>query len=76
MDEELNRRLAAIEQKLDQTYVSAEKSRKYLMWTAIVSVVVFVIPLLASLFVIPWFVSTYTGSLGDQQDIESLMQGL
>jgi hypothetical protein len=76
MDEDLNRRLASIELKLEQTYAAAEKSRRYLMWTGIVSVAVFVIPLLISLFAIPWFISTYTASLGDQQDIESLMQGL
>jgi uncharacterized membrane protein YjgN (DUF898 family) len=78
MDEELKRRLDVIELKLDATFRSAEKSRKYLMWTAIVTVAVFVLPLIAMFFVLPSFISTYTGALGGQQstDLQSLMQGL
>lgn len=84
MDEELKRRLDAMEAKLEATYRSAEKSRKYLLWTGVVTIALFVLPLIASLFIVPWFISTYTASLGDAQgsnaqqnaEMQSLLQGL
>ena len=79
MDEEIKRRLDAIEAKLDATFQAAEQSRKYLMWTTIVTVIFFVLPLVALTFVLPWFIGTYSASLGDPQnlqDVQSLLQGL
>ena len=56
MDEVL-KKLAELEQKVDAVYKSAEKTRKYFMWTLILSVVLFVLPLIALVFVIPYFLS-------------------
>jgi len=65
MDEELQRRLGALEKKIDDVYASAEKTRKYFLAVIIVSVVAFVLPLLGLLFAIPSLLSTYAdlGSL-------------
>jgi len=79
MDEDLKRRLDVIEQKLDATLKAAEQSRRYLFWTGVVTFIFFVLPLVAMVFILPWFVSTYTASLGDSQnlgDLQSLLQGL
>lgn len=64
-DAELQRRLDAIEKKIDDVYVSAEKTRKYFLGVIIVSVVAFVLPLIGLLFAIPSLLSTYAdlGSL-------------
>ena len=63
MDIELKNRLDALERKIDAIYGSAEKTRKYFLWTLIAAVVTFVLPLIALAFVIPTYLSILTGSL-------------
>ncbi len=49
---------------LEQIYISAEKTRKYYLWTMIVTAVFFILPLIVMVFAIPYFISSY-GSLFD-----------
>jgi type II secretory pathway component PulF len=58
-DQELRLRLDAIDKKLEETFRSAEKTRKYILWTVIATVACFVIPLIGLAFVIPSFISSY-----------------
>lgn len=51
-------------EKLKAIYQSAEKTRKYFLWTLIVTIVTIVLPLIALAFVIPWMLNTLTSSLG------------
>lgn len=60
MDEELKKRLEAQDQLLQKIYVSCEKTRKYLLWTFIVTIIFFALPLLGLLIAIPKFISTYS----------------
>jgi hypothetical protein len=60
MDEVL-KKLAELEAKVDQVYKSAEKTRKYFLWTFIISVVFFVLPLIALVFAIPYMMSALGG---------------
>ncbi|HEY4510142.1 MAG TPA: hypothetical protein VJC15_04120 [Candidatus Paceibacterota bacterium] len=46
--------------KIDGIYKSVEKTRKYFLWTFVVSIVVVVLPLIGLLFVIPQFLSLYS----------------
>ena len=46
--------------KIDGIYKSVEKTRKYFLWTFIISIVVVVLPLVGLLFVIPQFLSLYS----------------
>lgn len=64
MDPALQARFDALEKKIDAVYVSAEKTRKYFLWTAIATLVAFVLPLVGLLFAIPSFLSLY-GSIGN-----------
>ena len=57
-------KLAVLEQKIDATYASAEKTRKYFLWTLIVSLVAFVLPLIGLIFAVPSFLTTL-GSIGN-----------
>ena len=57
---EILQRLEAQEKKLDAIYTSAEKTRKYFLWTMIGTLVMFVLPLIGLLFVIPKFINTYS----------------
>ncbi|HWP61487.1 MAG TPA: hypothetical protein VN495_02710 [Candidatus Paceibacterota bacterium] len=64
-DADLRQRLDQIEKKLDATFASAEKTRKYILWTVIVTVALFVLPLIGLVFILPSFINTYAqmGSL-------------
>jgi hypothetical protein len=64
-DQELLQKLETLERKLDATYTSAEKTRKYFLTIIIISVIAFVLPLIGLVFAIPSFLSTYSalGSL-------------
>ena len=58
-DQELRQKLDVLEKKLDATYVSAEKTRKYFLGVIIVSVVAFVLPLIGLMFALPSFLAGY-----------------
>ncbi len=63
MNEQLDKieiKLAELEGKLDNIYTSAEKTRKYFLWTLIITVAVIVLPLLAFPLVMPLFLSSLT----------------
>ena len=55
MEHDLEQRLTQLEQKIDATYTAANKTRKYMFWTFVISVVVIVLPLIGLIFVIPQF---------------------
>jgi len=63
-DETLIKRLDSQDELLGKIYISTEKTRKYFLWTLIISVSLFILPLIGMIFVIPAFLSTYTSTLG------------
>ena len=63
-DEELTQKLTALEHKIDATYAPAEKTRKYFLWTIIISLAAFLLPLIGILFALPSFLGSYR-SLGN-----------
>ena len=64
MDQETQNKLLEMNAKIDEIYVSVEKTRKYLFWTMIVTLVVFVLPLIALMFAVPSFLGTYSDAIG------------
>lgn len=64
MDIEVLKKFEEEERKLEQIFGSVEKTRKYFLWTLIISVALFVVPLIALLLIIPRFLSVYTSNLG------------
>lgn len=64
MDQEFEKRLSEMETKINEIYISVEKTRKYFLWTMIITVVVIVLPVIGLMFFIPSFISTYTETLG------------
>ena len=58
-DSEIRQRLDLLQQKIDAVYVSAEKTRKYLLTIIFVSVIAFALPLIGLFFAIPSFLSSY-----------------
>lgn len=66
MDQDLEKRLSELEQKTDRIWRSVEQTRKIILWTAIISIALFVIPLIGLLFAIPAYLKTL--------DINGLLQ--
>ena len=62
--DEVLKKLVELEKKVDAIYKSAEKTRKYFMWTLILSVSFFVLPLIGLVFVIPQFINSIGGGNG------------
>lgn len=60
MEPAVQQKLEQLESKLDAIYLSVEKTRKYFLTMLIVTVVLFVLPLLGLFFAIPSFISTYS----------------
>lgn len=60
MEDEIIKELEKQDKKIDAIYRSVEKTRKYFLWTLIISVVVFVIPLISLVFILPTIFKTIT----------------
>ena len=58
-DQELRQKFDELEKKIDAAYMAAERSRKYLFWTGVVTLALIVIPAIGVVFVIPSFLNTY-----------------
>jgi uncharacterized protein YqhQ len=63
MDQEIQNKMASLERKIDEIYISVEKTRKIIMWTGIITAAVIILPLIAMMFVIPSFIENYTTTL-------------
>jgi len=58
MEQDIIKRIEQLEAKVDMVYKSAEKTRKYILWTFIFGVVVVVLPLIGLFFAIPTFLDS------------------
>ncbi len=61
--DQLDQKITELEKKIDQLQNSIDKLRRVFMWTLIITIVLFVLPLIGLVFVIPQFLSTYTSGL-------------
>ena len=64
MTEELIAKIDEQQKKIDAIYVSVERLRKYFMWTLIITVVTIVLPIVAIIAIMPWFMKTLTTAYG------------
>lgn len=62
--EDILKKLAGQEEKINKIYASVEKTRKYFLWTLIITIALFVLPLIGMLFVLPSFMTNYVGQFG------------
>ena len=63
IEEDILKKLQDQDEKLDKIFRSVEKTRKYFKWTLIITFLLFFLPLVGLLFVIPSFLSIYTSGL-------------
>jgi len=62
MEQEILKKIEEMERKVEAVYLSVEKTRKYFLWTLIITAMVIILPLIAMLFVIPQFLNTYSSA--------------
>ena len=60
MSEEISieSKMVQLEAKMDAVLASSEKTRKYLLWSLVIPLVFFVLPLLAIPFIVPLFLQS------------------
>jgi len=59
---DIETKLTALEGKIDAIYISVEKTRRYMFWSLMIPLAVFVLPLLLIPFMLP-FLQTYLNTL-------------
>lgn len=64
MEEDIKKQLIAQDELLNKIYKSVESTRKYFMWTLIITLVLFILPLIGILVILPSFISDYSSALG------------
>ena len=64
MDKEILEKFERQEKKLDEIYKSAEKTRRYFLWTLIITVLTILLPLVALAFILPWFFKMLSSAYG------------
>lgn len=62
MENELLEKIKEQDARLDAIWKSVEKTRKYFLAVMWISIILFVLPLIGFIFVIPRFLDTYLGS--------------
>ena len=67
MEQSIKEQLEAQSQKIDAIYESVEKTRKYFQIILWATVIMFVLPMVGLMFVIPSFIETYTTSISGLQ---------
>jgi hypothetical protein len=60
--EDLRKKIYEQGEKIDAIYSSVEKLRKYFLLAFWVSIIAFIIPLLAIIFILPSFLQSYLGA--------------
>lgn len=63
MDGNLQQQLNDQNEKIDAILTSVKKTERYFKVTMWITIIVFVVPLLASIFIIPAFINSYTTTL-------------
>ena len=61
--DQLDLKIEALEKKIDKLQRSIDKLNRIFIWTLIITIVLFVLPLFGLLFAIPKFLSVYSSIL-------------
>lgn len=64
MEQEIKTKLEEQAKKLEEIYISVEKSRKYFLITMWITVLVIVLPMIGIAILAPAMLNTYTSVLG------------
>lgn len=64
MEEEIIKKLDEQSAKIEAVFRSVEKTRKYFLWSMIITIATIVLPLIALAVLLPWFLKTLTSAYG------------
>ena len=64
MEQDILKKLEAQEQKIDAIFKSVERTRKYFLWTLVISIVVIVVPLIGIVFLLPTLLNSIALPVG------------
>lgn len=64
MEQEILEKIDRQEKRIEEIYVSVEKTRKYFLWTLIITAATIILPLIGLAIVIPIFLRTLSTTLG------------
>lgn len=62
MEQELFDKLEEQNKKIDAIYVSVEKTRKYFLWTLIITIATVVLPIIVLIILLPWLMNTLSSA--------------
>jgi len=60
--DEILKKLEEQDKKIDSIYVSVEKTRKYFLWTLIITIATVVLPIIALIILLPWLMNTLSSA--------------
>jgi type IV secretory pathway component VirB8 len=60
MENNFEVKFAQLEEKIEKIYVSVEKTRKYIWWAFVVTIIAVVLPIIGLFFAIPSFLSQFS----------------
>lgn len=63
MDEEILKRIAAQDLKIEEMERSVKTIKRYFLWTGIITIALIVLPIIGLLFAIPKLLSVYNSAL-------------
>ena len=61
MEQDILKKLEEQDKKLEAIYRSVEKTRKYFLWTLIITLAFIVLPLIGLIYAIPKMINVYSG---------------
>lgn len=62
-EEQIIQMLKQNDEKMEKIYASVEKTRKYFLYSLIITILMFILPLIGLIIVIPMFMDSYIGAL-------------
>ncbi|MDP2812757.1 MAG: hypothetical protein Q8O32_03635 [bacterium] len=65
MEEELVKKITALEQKIDEMYKITMAAKKMFIWSLVLSLLFFVIPLIILMFILPSMLDTMTSAYSE-----------
>lgn len=64
MEEEIIKKLDEQSAKIEAVFRSVEKTRKYFLWSMIITIAMIILPIIGLIIIIPWFLKTLTSAYG------------
>jgi len=65
MENEILQKIEDQNKKLDAIYTSVQKTRRYFLITMWITIIVFILPIVGLVFIVPYFINSYLGSFID-----------